>query len=170
MPSRKGSYTIAIVDYRAGNLTSVKKALDPRRTSCITSDLGIDAREGHRARSRTLALSDLESFRTAMQPSPAIDRGTPFLGICLGMQWLFDGSEEAPASRPWHFSPASASRFPAEVKSPHVGWNSLEMRTGSRLLQGVPPDAFVYFTHSYRAPSANDGRDCRIRRRFFGGG
>jgi glutamine amidotransferase len=82
----------------------------------------------------------------------AIKRGKPFLGICVGMQWLFAGSTEAPETSGAGLFAGECSRFPASVKSPHVGWNQIEISSGSRLLQGVSNGAFVYYTHSYRAP------------------
>jgi glutamine amidotransferase len=87
----------------------------------------------------------------------AIARGVPFLGICVGMQWLYAASSEAqqqPGLR--HFA-ETCTRFPeSREKVPHVGWNSLEVRAGSRLLSGVERGEFVYFTHSYKAPVTAD--------------
>ena len=89
----------------------------------------------------------------------AVAQGMPFLGICVGLQWLYEGSTEAPGTDgvgAFCWGCASASRLlyeGAELKSPHVGWNSLEeMRPDSRLLHGVADGAFVYSTHSWRAP------------------
>ena len=83
----------------------------------------------------------------------AIARGVSFLGICVGMQWLYAGSTEQPGQPGLgHFS-ERCTRFPeGREKVPHVGWNSLEPRSGSRLLAGVADGEYVYFTHSYRAP------------------
>jgi glutamine amidotransferase len=82
-----------------------------------------------------------------------IRRGVPFLGICVGMQWMLEASQEAPEARGLGLWPGECCRFPAQVKSPHVGWNSLEIENGSwRLLRGIPTGSFVYFTHSYRVP------------------
>jgi len=81
-----------------------------------------------------------------------IGQGAPFLGICVGMQWMFESSAEAPGTRGLGLFPGACGRFPESVKSPHVGWNSLTCHDSSRLLRGVPSGAFVYFTHSYRAP------------------
>ena len=145
---------IAIVDYRAGNVASVRKALD--RLGCesvITSDAQEIARAerivlpgvGHFAATRALDPLRLTIAR-------AIRRGTPFLGICVGMQWMFAGSTEAPGVSGFGLFPGEVEKFPNAVKSPHVGWNQISVRSGSRLLGGIPADAFVYFTHSYRAP------------------
>ena len=147
---------IAIVDYRAGNLVSVKKAVDHLGFPCvITSDPGVVERAekvivpgvGHFAATSTLA-------DTGLRPAiaRAIERQTPFFGICVGMQWMFDSSEEAPGVCGLGVFPGRCTHFPPEVKAPHVGWNQLEVEGRSRLLRGVPCGAFVYFTHSYRAP------------------
>ena len=86
-----------------------------------------------------------------------IERRIPFLGICVGMQWMLASSEEAPSVHGLALWPAECSRFPANVKSPHVGWNSLEkIRPDSRLLRGVEEGEFVYYTHSWRAPVSGD--------------
>jgi imidazole glycerol-phosphate synthase subunit HisH len=147
---------IAIVDYGAGNLVSVKKALDWLGQECaITSDPEkvAAARKivlpgvGHFASTAALARSGL---RDAI--SGAIDRGTPFLGICVGMQWMFQRSQESPETAGLGVLDGECEHFPAAVKSPHVGWNQLEVDSSSRLLCGVPSGSFVYFTHSFRAP------------------
>jgi glutamine amidotransferase len=91
-----------------------------------------------------------------------IAAGVPFLGICVGLQWLYEGSTEAKSTDGLcHFS-SMCDRFPiiyngSELKSPHVGWNSLEhIRPDSRLLRGIEDGAFVYYTHSWRAPVSVD--------------
>jgi glutamine amidotransferase len=152
---------IAIVDYRAGNLTSVKKALDQvGADSLITADPSVVSRAekivlpgvGHF--SATSHLSD-SGLRDAIVNS--IQRGVPFLGICVGLQWMLESSEEAPEVPGLGIWPGECVRFPASVKSPHVGWNQLEFRgEPSRLLQGIPSGSYVYFTHSYRVPLLAD--------------
>jgi len=147
---------IAIVDYRAGNLVSVKKAVDHLGFECaITSDPAmVECAEkvivpgvGHFAATSTLTETGL---RAAI--SGAVARQTPFFGICVGMQWMFESSEEAPGVAGLGVLPGRCAHFPPAVKAPHVGWNQLEVKDGSRLLRGVSSGAFVYFTHSYRAP------------------
>jgi glutamine amidotransferase len=87
----------------------------------------------------------------------AIARGVPFLGICVGMQWLYAGSSEAPEQPGLgHFAKFCARFSESHEKVPHVGWNSLEVRNGSRLLAAVEPCEYVYFTHSYKAPVTDD--------------
>jgi glutamine amidotransferase len=146
---------IAIVDYGAGNISSVKKALEHLGVEAqVTADPSViaSARKiimpgvGHFSRCQSLN----EHLRGPVLG--AIESGKPFLGICVGMQWLFAGSTEARETAGAVIFAGQCSRFPASVKSPHVGWNQLEVRPGSRLLQGVNSGAFVYYTHSYRAP------------------
>ena len=146
---------IAIVDYGAGNISSAKKALDHLGAAAkVTTDpIAIAAAEkllvpgvGHFSRCQSLNTR----LREAVLES--IAAGKPFLGICVGMQWLFDGSTESPDTPGAGLFSGQCARFPAAVKSPHVGWNQIDLRGNSRLLQGVPDSAFVYYTHSYRAP------------------
>lgn len=147
---------IVIVDYGAGNLNSVKKAFDHLGADAIVTrehekvsaaDALVLPGVGHFSALSALDRSDL---RVALRNG--IDRGKPFLGICLGMQWLFEGSAEAPQNYGEKLFPGICERFPLDVKSPHVGWNSLKVRDGSRLLKDVAADSYVYFTHSFRAP------------------
>lgn len=148
---------IAIVDYRAGNLTSVRKAFDHLGAKTIVTSDPVQVANaekivlpgvGHFAATTTLDDSGLRDVIIEK-----IDNGTPFLGICVGMQWMLASSEEAPDVHGLALWPGECSRFPAGVKSPHVGWNNLQIRSrASRLLRGVEPDSYVYFTHSYRVP------------------
>ena len=150
---------IALVDYGAGNLTSVRKALAALGASFSTPGSPADLHTasgimvpgvGHFA--ATAALD--AGWRKAILHR--VSAGVPLFGICLGMQWLFDGSDEAPALRGLGLMPGHCARLAADearrVKVPHVGWNSLECAKASRLLDGVPPAAQVYFTHSFAAP------------------
>lgn len=154
---------IAIVDYGAGNISSVKKALEHLGVQAeVTSDPDvIVAAEkivvpgvGHFSRCEALNVNLREPVLQAIM------RGTPFLGICVGMQWLFAGSTEAPETPGAALFAGECSRFPAEVKSPHVGWNRIQVRNGSRLLRGVKAGEFVYYTHSYRAPVIEETVAC----------
>jgi len=146
---------IAIVDYQAGNLASVRKAFDHLgHESATTADPEAIARADK------IVLPGVGNFEaTTALAGPlqeavgkAVDREIPLLGICLGMQWMFESSQEAPQLRGLGLFAGECEKFPAEVKSPHVGWNQLQIRGASRLLRGLPGDSFVYFTHSYRAP------------------
>ena len=154
---------IAVIDYKAGNLTSVVKALkflDARDVAVTQSPVDVLRAEkivlpgvGHFQ--STQLLKDLGLTDAVRE---AVAKGTPFLGICVGLQWLYEGSTEAPETDGLCAFSSQCERFPpqyegAELKSPHVGWNSLEtIRPDSRLLRGVADGAFVYFTHSWRAP------------------
>jgi imidazole glycerol phosphate synthase glutamine amidotransferase subunit len=81
-----------------------------------------------------------------------IGAGVPFLGICLGLQALFETSEEAPEARGLGLYAGAVRRFPAGARVPHMGWNQLEARPGSKLLRGLDAQPFVYFAHSYYVP------------------
>lgn len=150
---------IALVDYGAGNLTSVRKALaalgadyrTPRAPGELAGLSGmIVPGVGHFAATRALD----EGWRAAI--AGATRAGTPLLGICVGMQWLFEGSDEAPDVPGLGVLPGRVRRLrgdaAAGVKIPHVGWNALDMPRPSRLLAGLAAVPYVYFTHSYAAP------------------
>ncbi|MBZ5507052.1 MAG: imidazole glycerol phosphate synthase subunit HisH [Acidobacteriia bacterium] len=154
---------IAIVDYGAGNISSVKKALEHLRTEAqVTFDPAVIAAAekiivpgvGHFSRCQSL------NGNLRLSVLNAISGGKPFLGICVGMQWLFEGSTEAPETPGAALFPGECSRFPASVKSPHVGWNQIETGKESRLLKGISSGAFVYFTHSFRAPIIEETVAC----------
>jgi glutamine amidotransferase len=147
---------IAIADYGAGNLVSVKKAFDFLGERCaITSDPFVVAAGkkivlpgvGHFSSTAAMERSGVRD-----EISRAIERGVPFLGICVGMQWMFGGSEESDDTPGLGLLAGECERFPPTVKSPHVGWNSLEVDSRSKLFRDVPSSSYVYFTHSFRAP------------------
>jgi imidazole glycerol-phosphate synthase subunit HisH len=146
---------IAIVDYQAGNLASVKKAFDH-----LGYDSAITADPAQIARATKIVLPGVGNFEATTALSgpvqdavvKAIDQQIPLLGICLGMQWMFESSREAPQLRGLGLFAGECEKFPVAVKSPHVGWNQLQVAGTSRLLRGLPENSFVYFTHSYRAP------------------
>jgi glutamine amidotransferase len=153
---------VTVIDYKAGNLTSVLKALrhlgaevevtDSDAALIAAADRLVLPGVGHFAATERLDATGLTPAIRA-----AILRGVPFLGICVGMQWLYAGSTEAAEQPGLGYFPEPCTRFPeSEEKVPHVGWNSLEVRPGSRLLAGVDPGEFVYFTHSYKAPVTSD--------------
>ncbi|HUO27308.1 MAG TPA: imidazole glycerol phosphate synthase subunit HisH [Candidatus Aquilonibacter sp.] len=146
---------IALVDYRAGNLTSVKKTLTCLGVEvAVTEDPAVVAKAekiilpgvGHFSATRILEQSGLRGAILRR-----IERGVPFLGICVGMQVLFESSAEAPGIPGLGLLAGACKPFPANVKSPHVGWNSLDCSDCS-LLRGISSGSFVYFTHSYCAP------------------
>ncbi|HZS29406.1 MAG TPA: imidazole glycerol phosphate synthase subunit HisH [Candidatus Angelobacter sp.] len=146
---------IALVDYGAGNISSVRKALEHLGAeSQVTCDPAVIAGAekivvpgvGHFSRCQRL------NEHLGASLIEGITSGKPFLGICVGMQWLFKGSTEAPETPGAALFAGQCSRFPASVKSPHVGWNQIEINNSSRLLSGIKSGSFVYYTHSFRAP------------------
>lgn len=152
---------VAIVDYGAGNLTSVRQAIAacggaPRLATapleCAGSRLVVVPGVGH---FRTVATALDSPWRDAVRAH--VDGGGAVLGICLGMQWMFDGSDEAPGAPGMGLIAGTVARIPASVKVPHVGWNTLELAAGrrGRLLDGLPDGTAMYFTHSYAAPEGD---------------
>src|SRR5450830_50715 len=146
---------IALIDYGAGNLTSVRKALAAVGAEFFTPAVAADlaAAEGiiipgvgHFAATRAID----EPWRAAILD--AVGRETPLLGICLGLQFLFEGSEEAPEVRGLGLLAGRCTRLPPTLKVPHVGWNALALTGSSSLLKGIADGTQVYFTHSYAAP------------------
>jgi glutamine amidotransferase len=154
---------IALIDYGAGNLTSVKKALTALGAEftvpiapheCAAAAGIIVPGVGHFAATRALDAP----WRNAI--ATAVTTGIPLLGICLGMQWLYEGSEEEP-DLPGLGALAGRCRLlhgdlERRLKIPHVGWNALETGDGSRLLAGLQSGTHVYFTHSFAAPVTGD--------------
>lgn len=147
---------IVIVDYGAGNLNSVKKAFDYLDAEAVVTD-----HPGTVAAADRIVLPGVGHFsslralnRTGLREAvlEAATAGKPFLGICLGMQWLFEGSEECHEVAGAGIFPGRCRQFPSSVKSPHVGWNSLALQESSRLLRGIAQDSFVYYTHSFHVP------------------
>ena len=158
--------SIALIDYGAGNLTSVRKALGHlgARFSTPTSPAEVSA-------SSAIIVPGVGNFEATAALAhgwkdavvEAVDRGIPLLGICLGLQWLFDGSEEAPdlpglgmTQGVCAFIRSNGYERLGTFKVPHVGWNSLHVRRPSWLVEGVREGDQVYFTHSYAAPVTPD--------------
>jgi glutamine amidotransferase len=159
---------IALLDYGAGDLICLRDALTalgaevlvPREPNDLVDASGVIVPgAGHFQMTGTLD----EGWRDAILN--VIGEGRPLLGICLGMQWLFDGSREAPDWPGLGLMSGRCERLDAgiqpapagvTVNMPHVGWNSLHLPRQSHLLQGVDEGARVYFTHSYAAPVSTD--------------
>jgi glutamine amidotransferase len=151
---------IAVIDYKAGNLTSVMKALTAvGATAQVTEDPAVVRAAqrvvlpgvGHFAATERLRETGIEGA-----VRERIAAGVPFLGICVGLQWLFQGSTEADGLPGLGAIRGCCTRFPETHKVPHVGWNTLRIASGSRLLMGLPAQPFVYYTHSYRAPLVDE--------------
>ena len=157
---------IALIDYGAGNLTSVRKALTHLGAEFRVPDGPADLE-----RMAGVIVPGVGNFEATAVLAPewrgaiagAVGRGTPLLGICLGLQWLFEGSEEAPGAEGLGAMSGTCALIrggPDDdfgiFKVPHVGWNSLHVVRGSWLLDGVGEGDQVYFTHSYAAPVTAD--------------
>ncbi|MGV3517176.1 imidazole glycerol phosphate synthase subunit HisH [Luteitalea sp.] len=155
---------VALIDYKAGNLTSVRKALAALGAEILTPEAPADLEGadaiivpgvGHFEATAALDARWHQAIRARL------DAGVPLLGICLGQQWLFEGSEEAPdvpglGVLPGRCVKLDPSAESGTLKVPHVGWNALK-QTGrpSRLLAGIEDEAQAYFTHSYVAPDSD---------------
>jgi imidazole glycerol-phosphate synthase subunit HisH len=148
---------IAIFDYGAGNLRSVQNTLDETGAAY---ELVRDA-DGLRRASKII-LPGVGHFGQMMRALDAlgvrdvfkerIRVGVPFLGICLGLQALFERSEEAPDEKGLAIFPGSVARFPQDARVPHMGWNTLDRVKTSRLLKDIDEHPYVYFAHSYYVP------------------
>lgn len=147
---------IAIIDYDAGNIKSVEKALLLLGQEVKITD---DAKEILSADKVVLpgvgafgdAMGNLERRRLVPVIRETAEKGTPFLGICLGLQLLFERSGEAPGVAGLGILPGEILRIPSGegLKIPHMGWNSLHLEHGGRLFEQVPEQSYVYFVHSY---------------------
>ena len=147
---------IAIIDYDAGNIKSVEKALlSMGETPVLTRDPEVILQSDH------IILPGVGSFGDAMENlnkfglidviHEAINRKIPFLGICLGLQLLFESSEETPGVAGLGILKGKIVRIPegSGLKIPHMGWNSLNVREGASLFKGLEKEPYVYFVHSY---------------------
>lgn len=151
---------VTVIDYKAGNLTSVVKALRHLGAEVEVTDQPEPLAEAERILlpgvGHFAATARLDETGLTRAVSTAIARQIPFLGICVGMQWLLQGSTEAPDQPGLGYFQGKCDRFPEGAeKVPHVGWNQIVPRNTppSRLLEGVEDNEFVYFTHSYRVPT-----------------
>lgn len=147
---------IAVIDYDAGNIKSVQKALQFLGEQAVVTR---DRREIFKA-SRVIlpgvgnfgdAMAKLESFGLVPVIRESVEKGTPFLGICLGLQLLFEESEESSGVKGLGLLPGKIVRIPAAegLKIPHIGWNALDYPGSGRLFEHVPEGSYVYFVHSY---------------------
>ena len=152
---------IALIDYKAGNLTSVKKALATIGAEVFVPDTPEALREargiivpgvGHFGATRALDAAWIEGILER------VGEGRPLLGICLGMHWLFEGSDEAPDLPGLGLLSGQCHRLrvPEGIKIPHVGWNTLALQREASIIDGVADQAQVYFTHSYVVPLTSE--------------
>ena len=148
---------ISLIDYGAGNVGSVLKVVRfLGRSVCVTDGPGdLDGAEriilpgqGHFGQMMK-ALAERQLLAPLRE---AIASGKPFLGICLGLQALYEGSDEAPGVAGFGILPGRVARFEGIFKVPHVGWSDIQVRNDSGLLRGVPSSSFVYYCHSYYGP------------------
>jgi imidazole glycerol phosphate synthase glutamine amidotransferase subunit len=148
---------IAVLDYGAGNVGSVLKAVEylnfpaqsiDQAAAVRSADKIIFPGQGHFG-----AMMNALAERSMLAPlRQAIADGKPFLGICLGLQALYEGSEEAPDVAGLGILPGRVTRFQGVFKVPQVGWSQLELRRDDGLFKGVPNGSFVYYCHSYYGP------------------
>lgn len=152
---------IAIVDYGVGNLKSVQNALNALNIKSIISS---DKEEI--ANSRSIIVPGVGAFPDAMKNlrdrgldvliKRAAKEGKPILGICLGMQLFFDGSEEIEKCEGLGLLKGTIVKLEGSIKIPHMGWNDLFFETNSPILEGVKENSYVYFVHSYYAQVAEE--------------
>ena len=154
---------IAIIDYDAGNLRSVEKALASLgEETVITRNfkeiLNADKVILPGVGSFGDAMAQLKKYELDKVVHEVAEKKTPFLGICLGLQLLFESSEETPGVEGLHLLDGHILRIPEEegLKIPHIGWNSLEFPNKGRLFEGIAEQSYVYFVHSYYLKAAEE--------------
>lgn len=147
---------VAIIDYNAGNLKSVEKALMAvGQESVITRDFHTILTADHvilpGVGAFGEAMAQLKQYELDKVIHEVVDKKIPFLGICLGLQLLFEGSDESKGVEGLHVLDGQILRIPDKegLKIPHIGWNSLQLQNNGRLFEGMNTDPFVYFVHSY---------------------
>ncbi len=156
MTFQEGQFMIAIIDYDAGNLKSVEKALNflgedtivtRDRAEILSADKVILPGVGAFGE----AMKRLENYQLIEVIQEVADSGKPFLGICLGLQLMFESSDEAPGVAGLGILRGRILRIPdnGELKIPHMGWNSLRFMKDTRLFSSIPEGSYVYFVHSY---------------------
>ncbi len=160
---------IAIIDYNAGNLKSVEKALHFLEQPCvITRDRGEILAADHVILPGVGAFGDameqLKKYELDKVIREVTEQNKPLLGICLGLQLLFESSEESPGVEGLHILDGQVLRIPDKegLKIPHIGWNSLSYPNQGRLFAGIPEDAYVYFVHSYYLKAADPSIVCAV--------
>ena len=154
---------IAIIDYDAGNIKSVEKALlflgeDVVITRDAETILNADGVILPGVGAFGDAMNKLHTYGLAEVIRKCVGKGIPFLGICLGLQLLFESSEESPGVEGLHILDGKIVRIPADcgLKVPHIGWNDLRFPNRGRLFEGIPEKSYVYFVHSYYLQAADE--------------
>ena len=152
---------IAVLDYGIGNLRSAEKALQR-----VGADARLVTTAGEAEGAAGVVLPGVGAFGRCMEALrdtgldkaalAAVERHTPFLGVCVGTQLLYEASEESPGVSGLGILQGTVTRLPDGLKRPQMQWNALQIRKASPLLDGLGPGPWVYFVHSYVAP---DGRD-----------
>lgn len=155
---------VAIIDYDAGNIRSVEKAV-----RYLGKEVTVTSEPEEILAADRVILPGVGAFGDAMKRLHAMglvevirqaaDRGTPFLGICLGLQLLFEKSEESPGVPGLGLLQGEILRLPElpGLKVPHIGWNSLKYPNPGQLFRGIPEDSYVYFVHSYYLKAQDEG-------------
>ena len=155
---------VAIIDYDAGNIRSVEKAV-----RYLGKEVTVTSEPEEILAADRVILPGVGAFGDAMKRLHAMglvevirqaaERGTPFLGICLGLQLLFEKSEESPGVPGLGLLQGEILRLPElpGLKVPHIGWNSLKYPNPGRLFRGIPEDSYVYFVHSYYLKAQDEG-------------
>ncbi len=153
---------VAIIDYDAGNIMSVYKAVDH-----FGYDVVLTRDRAEILSADKVILPGVGAFKDAMDKlieynlvdviKEVVSKGTPFLGICLGLQLLFESSDESPNVDGLCLLKGKIKRIPDKegLKIPHMGWNSLNIKPDSPLFKGIPNDSYVYFVHSYYLDAAD---------------
>ena len=154
---------IAIIDYDSGNIKSVEKALHYIGQECVVTRDFNEIRNSDRVilpgvGSFGDAMAHLKKYELDKVIREVTEMGKPFLGICLGLQLLFEGSEESEGVEGLHLLEGTIKKIPDKegLKIPHVGWNSLTLQHNGRLFEGIGQDAYVYFVHSYYLQAKNE--------------
>ena len=166
MNDRATAGPVALIDYGAGNLASVRKALRRLGAQVLTPATPVDL-----VGAQAIIVPGVGHFDATAALTPpwhdairrATEQGTALLGICLGLQWLFEGSDEAPGVAGLGALAGRCTRFAstpqpdgAPLKVPHLGWNVVSRIRSSLLLEDLPANAYAYFAHSYHAPDTPD--------------